>query len=210
MFQKQCRTKLFLEHEDTSTNYLVYAPFPKPDVRENHLADTIRYSKEFFADRASLLMLDLGIDERCKSTIQHYIKFFANKQRTQAFYDLEIGTYTRSTIEIGLMTVLCKSKLPSFEEIVRCVLTEGDLEKNGILSEFEKYDLLKPFWQQCSLVFGYTEEDPSLLHLLMTMFATYAQRTIHDEFPKAWEPFVSFKSGTVVAQSWIARRANKS
>ena len=195
----QFRTKLFLEHEDTSTNYLVYAPFPKPDVRENHLADTIRYSKEFFADRASLLMLDLGIDERCKSTIQHYIKFFANKQRTQAFYDLEIGTYTRSTIEIGLMTVLCKSKLPSFEEIVRCVLTEGDLEKNGILSEFEKYDLLKPFWQQCSLVFGYTEEDPSLLHLLMAMFATYAQRTIHDEFPKAWEPFVSFKSGTVVA-----------
>lgn len=195
----QFQTKLFLEREDTSTNYLVYAPFQKPDVRENHLADTIRYSKEFFADRASLLMLDLGIDERCKSTIQHYIKFFASKQRTQAFYDLEIGTYTRSTIEIGLMTVLCKNKLPSFEEIVRCVLTEGTLDENSILAEFEKFDLLKPFWQQCSLVFGYTEEEPSLLHLLMTMFATYAQRSIHDEFPKAWEPFVSFKSGTIVA-----------
>ena len=71
--------KYFLEREDTTTNYLVYAPFAKPNIRDNHLADTIRYSKEFFADRASLLTLDLGIDERYKPVIQHYIKFFANK-----------------------------------------------------------------------------------------------------------------------------------
>ena len=37
----QFRTKLFLEREDRTTNYLIYAPFPKPDIRENHLADTI-------------------------------------------------------------------------------------------------------------------------------------------------------------------------
>ena len=42
--------KYFLEREDTTTNYLVYAPFAKPSIRDNHLADTIRYSKEFFAD----------------------------------------------------------------------------------------------------------------------------------------------------------------
>lgn len=39
--------KYFLEREDTTTNYLVYAPFAKPGIRDNHLADTIRYSKEF-------------------------------------------------------------------------------------------------------------------------------------------------------------------
>ena len=38
----QFRTKYFLEREDTTTNYLIYAPFPKPPLRENHLADTIR------------------------------------------------------------------------------------------------------------------------------------------------------------------------
>ena len=51
----QFYTKYFLECVDTTTSYLVYAPFAKPSIRENHLADTIRYSKEFFADRASLL-----------------------------------------------------------------------------------------------------------------------------------------------------------
>ena len=56
----QFATKLFLERQDTTTNYLVYAPFPKPDVRDNHLEDTMLYSKRFFADRASLLSVDLG------------------------------------------------------------------------------------------------------------------------------------------------------
>ncbi len=69
--------KYFLECEDTTTNYLVYAPFAKPNIRDNHLADTIRYSKEFFADRASLLASNLGIDEIYKPVIHKYLKFFA-------------------------------------------------------------------------------------------------------------------------------------
>lgn len=39
----QFATKLFLERQDTTTNYLIYAPFPKPDVRDNHLEDTLLY-----------------------------------------------------------------------------------------------------------------------------------------------------------------------
>ena len=123
----QFYTKYFLECVDTTTNYLVYAPFAKPAIRENHLADTIKYSKEFFADRASLLTLDLGIDERYKPVIQHYIKFFGEKKRTQAFYDLELETFNRNTIEIALMSVLCKCKTPSYEEVLRTVLTDAGL-----------------------------------------------------------------------------------
>ena len=74
----QFGTKFFLEREDTTTNYLIYAPFPKPDVRENHLEDTMLYSKRFFADRASLLSVDLGISEKYKPVIEKHIKFFAN------------------------------------------------------------------------------------------------------------------------------------
>ena len=70
----QFATKLFLERQDTTTNYLVYAPFPKPDVRDNHLEDTMLYSKRFFADRASLLSVDLGIDEKYKPIIEKHIK----------------------------------------------------------------------------------------------------------------------------------------
>ena len=48
------------------------------------------YSKRFFTDRASLLTVDLGIDQKYKQVIEKHIKFFANKERTGRFYDLEI------------------------------------------------------------------------------------------------------------------------
>ena len=50
----QFYTKYFLERVDTATNYLIYAPFPKPETADNHLEDTLLYSKRFFADRAAL------------------------------------------------------------------------------------------------------------------------------------------------------------
>ncbi|MGE9975332.1 BREX-1 system phosphatase PglZ type A [Coprococcus catus] len=195
----QFYTKYFLECVDTTTNYLVYAPFAKPAIRENHLADTIKYSKEFFADRASLLTIDLGIDERYKPVIQHYIKFFGEKKRTQAFYDLELETFNRNTIEIALMSVLCKCKTPSYEEVLRTVLTDAGLEDNPYLVEFKKYDLLDAFWRQAQDVFGYADEKPTLEKFTMTMFVTYAAKVIHADMPAAWKPFISFKSGNVIA-----------
>ena len=195
----QFYVKYFLECEDTTTNYLVYAPFAKPDIRYNHLADTIRYSKEFFADRASLLTLDLGIDERYKPVIQHYIKFFGHKDRVQKFYDLEIENFNRATIEVALMSVLCKSKTASFEEVVRCILTDDGLVDNKYLAEFEKYDLLNAFWQQADVVFGYNNPKPTLEKLVITMFITYASKSIYMDIPQAWKPFVSYKSGNIIA-----------
>ena len=195
----QFYTKYFLECVDTTTNYLVYAPFAKPAIRENHLADTIKYSKEFFADRASLLTLDLGIDERYKPVIHHYIKFFGEKKRTQAFYNLELDTFNRNTIEIALMSVLCKCKTPSYEEVLRTVLTDAGFEENPYLAEFQKYDLLDAFWRQAQDVFGYADEKPTLEKFTMTMFVTYAAKVIPADMPAAWKLFLSFKSGNVIA-----------
>ena len=66
----QFYTKYFLERVDTGTNYLIYAPFPKPTAEENHLEDTLLYSKRFYADRPSLLCVDLGIREDLKLSRQ--------------------------------------------------------------------------------------------------------------------------------------------
>ncbi len=195
----QFYTKYFLECVDTTTNYLVYAPFAKPAVRETHLADTIKYSKEFFADRASLLSIDLGIDERCKSVIQHYIKFFGEKKRTQAFYDMELESFNQSTIEIALMSILCKCKTPSYEEVLRIVLTDGDFEENVYLAEFQKFDLLTAFWHHAEDIFGYVDETPTLEKLAMTLFVTYTAKVVSAEMPNAWKPFISFKAGTIIA-----------
>lgn len=195
----QFYTKYFLERVDKTTNYLIYAPFPKPDVRDNHLEDTMLYSRRFFADRASLLSVDLGIEEKYKPVIEKHIKFFANKERTQRFYDLEIENFNEENILVGLLSAVCKARTCSFEEVVRIVLTDGEFVDNAFLQEFEKYDLLSAFWQLCEQHFGYTDTKPSLERLLVTLFVTYTGRYVQAELPAAWRSFVSYKSGNIIA-----------
>ncbi|PKM89153.1 MAG: BREX-1 system phosphatase PglZ type A [Firmicutes bacterium HGW-Firmicutes-12] len=195
----QFYTKCFLERGDKTTNYLIYAPYPRPNVRDNHLEDTLLYSKQFFADRASLLTVDLGIDVKYKPIIQKYIKFFGAKDRTQRFYDLELENFTRESIEVALMSVLCKTRTAFFDEVVRVVLTDVNLKNNKFLPEFEKYDLLSAFWRLCEEQFGYTDVKPTLEKLIVTMFVTYTERYVQGELPQAWKSFVSYKSGNIIA-----------
>lgn len=75
----QFRTKILLEREDPQSNYLIYAPFPKPPVAQNHLEDTILYSKQFHADPISLLCSDLGIGAEGKAVLQKYAKVVASR-----------------------------------------------------------------------------------------------------------------------------------
>ena len=186
--------KHFLECVDTTTHYLVYAPFPKPDIRDNHLEDILRYSKRFFADRASLMTLDLGYDESLKSVFQEFNKFFSSKERTQKYYDLEIEAKTKADIEIGIMSIICKLRTSDFDEVVRVVLLDDDFEDNKYLAEFEKYSLDKAFWEQANVRFGYSDTKPTLEKFVLTLFVTYLSKTTYGDLPQALKPFVAYKS----------------
>ena len=50
-------TKLLLEHQDLTTNYLVYAPFARPEDKENSLVDIFYYSEHFYSDKLIQLMI---------------------------------------------------------------------------------------------------------------------------------------------------------
>ena len=195
----QFYTKYFLERVDTTTNYLIYAPFPKPDVADNHLEDTLLYSKRFFADRASLLSVDLGIDEKYRPLIEKHIKFWAEKKRAQRFYDLKIENYNEENILVGMMAALCFARTCSFEDVVRVVLTAGGLEDNSYLAEFDRYDLVGAFWKFCEQHFGYTDVKPTLEKLVVTMFVSYTAKYVRAELPKPWKAFQSYKFGNIIA-----------
>ena len=48
----------------------------------------------------------MGIDEKYKPIIEKHIKFFANKERTQRFYDLEIENFNEENIITGFSLTL--------------------------------------------------------------------------------------------------------
>lgn len=193
------KTKLLIERQDKESNYLLYAPYPKPASRENHLADIIKYSKEFFADRASLLAVDLGIDEKYRYVLEKHINFFRAKDRTKRFYDLEVDNYDENSIEISLLSALVNSKVSNFEEVARIVLTNGDLRENEYIEDFKKYDLDTVFWKHVSHTFSFVDENPSLEKLLISLFLTYTEKEIHSELPKSMKKYILSKPGTVIA-----------
>jgi hypothetical protein len=192
----QFYTKYFLECVDKETNYLIYAPFPKPNIRDNHLADTLLYSKEFFTDRMSLICDDLKIRDEYKPTMQRYIKFFKSNERIDKFYKFGVEKYNNEIIETAIMSVICKCKTANFDEVVRAVIMDDDFDNNKYIDEFNKYDLTQSFWRLCGIYYGYKEETPALKRFVYTLFITYLAHDIKCELPKAWSPFVSLKSGT--------------
>lgn len=190
-------TKILLERKDKRSNYLIYAPFKKPEDRYNHLSDTIIYSKEFFADRASLLLVDLGIDFIYKSIIEKHIKFFNSKERTKRFYELEIDNYNEKNIEIALLSACVKSKIVNFEEIVRIVLTDN-LSNNKYLNELSKYDLEEIFWKYCNINFSYRDEEPNLIKLSISLLLTYVKSQT-DKIAPSLDKYILSKPGTVIS-----------
>ena len=183
----QFATKLFLERQDTTTNYLIYAPFPKPDVRDNHLEDTLLYSKRFFADRASLLRWIWALTRSISPSSKSTSSSLPTKERTQRFYDLEIENFNEENIITGLLSAICRTRTCSFEEVIRVMLTDGELADNKFLSEVEKYGLLDDFWKLCEQHFGYTDVKPTLEKLIVTMFVTYTAKICRKRTSEAVE-----------------------
>ena len=112
----QFRTKVLLEREDKTSNYLLYGAFAKPPVVENHLEDILLYSKRFYADRISLICADLGIHEGLKPVLVKYQKYFAAKERAQRFYEIGLESFDADSIELALICCVCKTRVASFDE----------------------------------------------------------------------------------------------
>lgn len=190
-------TKYLLEHEDTESSYLVYAPFPKPADIDNHLADTIYYSKQFFADRVSLLCADLGIPEKFKEHLGQFPKFWKSNERVQKFAALGIDGYNTESIDIGLLAVIAGVKTPNFEEVLKTLIVGDNYLDSKYLTAMDKVDLLPVFWQLCERYYGYAENAPTLEKLIATLLITYTEHGCAGSLPKPYQPFVSVKQNDV-------------
>ena len=181
----QFATKWMLELEHSDESFLIYAPFAKPLLEENHLADMLRYSQEYSTDKATMIAQDFNLDEKTKLFVQEHINFFAAQDRTKRFYDFGTPAYTEETFALAMLAVLCKCP-PKPEEVVRYVL-RGTLDsENESLQVFAKYGLVSDFWLVCKRLFGYNPAEKSLKDLVSCLFATYAARAMDVDAPDAW------------------------
>jgi uncharacterized protein (TIGR02687 family) len=99
----------------------------------------------------------------------------------------------------NIISAVCKLKIASFEESFRIILTEESLENNRYLATLDKYGLAEAFWQQAEITFGYMDSQPTLEKLLLCLFITYSVKVMQCDVPVAWKPYISQKSGSVMA-----------
>ena len=95
-----------LEHQDLTTNYLPYAPYARPEDKENSLVDIFYYAEHFSSDKLNQLMEDMGIPVEYQDEVRRYKKFQTSGNLTK-FKALQISEYTPGYGRIG--NSLCTS-----------------------------------------------------------------------------------------------------
>lgn len=189
-------TKLLLEKQDTENSFLVYAPFARPEDKENSLVDIFYYSEHFYSDKLVQLMGDLNIPPECQDEVKKYKKFWSGGN-LQKFQNLAIETYTNDSIDLGILCVLAGVKTLSFDEMIRKVVLAG-LTDNSILKKIENLKIDRAFWQMCEKQYGYKDSNPTIQKFLVIMLVTYIDTQMNGNEPEPWKPFVSSKRNDAV------------
>jgi uncharacterized protein (TIGR02687 family) len=196
------RSKITLEHDDADGQYLVYAPFAKPDVAHNHLEDTLLYSKQFYADKLSLIAADIGLPDRFRASLKKMGTFFgigkkSTKEiirRTNDFIkraeEVDLPTAEPDSIELLALCVIARARNVTVDDLMYAVFSSGNIEEQGVITDFEKAGIADDFWKICSSRFGYEESKPTLLRLLLSMFAVHVCKDFEDPEPKSWKLFL--------------------
>lgn len=209
--RNQFQTKYLLEEEDPMSSYLIYTNM-ELGVEDNWLADTIFYSKTFYADRISLILSELNIDPSLRAVIKKYERFFNNKERFRKFSALNIETYSEQIIELSIMSVLCNVRTPDFEEVLKAVLMDTlDDNENKYLSLMEKFFDMEVFWSYVSNHYGYEREKKSLKTLFIHLVVTAFSQSVGEENLNELSDFVSNRNKTnavVFIDHWMHHKTD--
>lgn len=203
--------KYLLEEEDTTSNYLIYTNV-ELGLENNWLADTVFYSKTFYADRISLILNDLQIEPALRGIIKKYERFFQNKERYRKFQAIGKEGYNEESIELAIMSVLCNVKVPDFEEIIKTVLTDTlDDAENKYLQQMDKFFDVAVFWRYVANMYGYERDSQTLKMLLIHLAVTAFSHSVPEQHLTNVKDFIATRSKTnalVFMDHWMHHKTD--
>jgi len=200
--------KIRLEQEDTDGRYLLYSPSEEPEYDDDWLLDIRLYSRSFRADRASIILDELGLTRR--QLYRHIAarrKFFDAKERLRKLKNFVDPSDDESALDRKMLAVV--SRAPRAEPFsIVCTLfhsmaedREIDLERvPSSWEQIERFDLEKPFWQMVETSFGYREDSPSLRNLLIRLMVSDYAYSLNGELPAAFHHLQLPRTGSANAK----------
>lgn len=210
-------TKIRLEQKEPESKFLIYSPTEEPDYEDDWLLDVRLYSRSFRADRASIILDELGLEnQHLREHLTARRKFFDNKERLAKLKQLVEAPDNELDLDRKMTAVITKSDQSELFNIVRTLFhawtdvddaEEVDLGKPpAIWAEVEKYDLEEAFWTMVKARFGYEEDVPSLRNFLIRLFVTDMEHCLHAHLPGGFDhlvlPAVGRQNAIVCLAQW--------
>ena len=207
--------KTRLEITEPNAQFLLYAPTPEPPLEQDWLLDIRLYSRIFRADRASLLLNELGLTHQTlRAHLANRKAFFKSAERTAKLKKLVQPTDLEEALDWKMLAVVTKAPQHTPFSVLTQLLREITDSKPVDLSqppktwaEVEKYGLGGAFWDGIGGTFGFHRIDGAknpLHDLLLWILVTDLSAHIHGETPKSIKHLVlSEKSNcSVFVSQW--------
>ncbi len=203
----QFKTKIALELEKPKQKFLVYSAESAPNYADDWLLDIRLYSYEFSADRASVLLDELGLkNHHLRDYLKTRKKFFGSKARQSSLKKLINPEDTSNDIDRKMLAVIAKSEHDDIFYIIQSIYNYmGDAhsldELPEVWGQVVKLDLQESFWGFVKDTFGYSDENPTLRNLLTSLLVTDLANSMGDALPDSLRHFVlpyAYQSNIVV------------
>lgn len=186
--------KKLLNHDDLTSNYLVYSPVSYNRQDDNWLLDIELYSEEFRADLISIWMdeMDIPSTPAMRKQVKHYRKYFNAKDRRARIVAQNKIPYTPAQLHMAVMAAICGLKNPQPNQIIRSVFRAGlDVQNNATYREFINYGSEDAFWAMVRQGCGFYEEEHDLGRLAIHLLLTASTRTLRPEYLAGLDIFIS-------------------
>jgi uncharacterized protein (TIGR02687 family) len=196
--------KIRLEREEPNGKFLLYAPTEEPDYEDDWLLDIRLYSRSFRADKASILLQELGlVNLHLRTHVSDRRKFFDAKDRLQKIKNLVAPDDAAADLDRKMIAVVAKADQPELFNLVRTIFhawieagSELDLDNPpAVFGQIEKFDLDVPFWNMVKANFGYEEENPTLKNFLLRLVLTDYAHHLKGDVPQSIRGLLLPKTG---------------
>ncbi|MBK5938204.1 BREX-1 system phosphatase PglZ type A [Halochromatium roseum] len=202
--------KARLELEDPTGRYLLYAPFEPPAPDDDWLLDIRLYSGRFSADRASMLLADLGLAQQSlRQHLAERARFFASRERLERLKRLISADDGAADIDRKILAVLVKADHPELFTLLITLLDaipDGQLDAEpAVWPDLTKYGVEDAFWDLIDAHFGWRDEAPTLKGLLIRLLVSDLANGLGSALPAGLQHLVLPKRGVANAVVCLAQ-----
>lgn len=192
--------KMELELQNPEQRYLLYEPKDAPELEQDWLLDIRLYAQPFYADKASVVMDELGLlNHSLRPFLNERMAFFNSRKRLDDLKgrvnpeDLEIE------LDLKMMAVLCRAEQSDFFSVVQSlflsmapddVCDPAVVEDSDAWKQMEKMNLGESFAAMAQSWFGVEAEQFSISGLLRRLLITDFAAKITEPVPAALEQYV--------------------